>query len=507
MNPYYDPSAAIGAVIAMLAISSLIGVGIYVWYALALSRLFPRLGAESWKGWVPILNTSEIFARGGVPAWSVVFLFIPIVNLYGLYLYVIATHRINVLFGRGAGSTVLAVLIAPLWATLLAWGSTNPDPERGRLQATTGAADRATGPLAESAPTARDASGYAIPAAAGAAAYPPPYTGPDSDAGAPVSEYSDSVSNYIPSPAYAARPADDAAPFGASAPAPAVAGNPWAPRPTDAPPAPPVASPVPPAAPAPTGFDELPPPPIPARIPAPVPVAPEPEFLAPTPLPEPIPVPIVAQPPAPPAPPTPAEPVAAPVVAAPPAPPAPSAPVEAPIEAAPAEAPASNMQALFASDPAAVAPGTEDLDFAVAQTIITSPPPAAPVEDDEDDDFESTVVVDRRPKIPWRLVLDDGTSFDLTGARVVLGRNPAAADSSEQRLPVPDKTRTLSKTHARLELDDGRWSITDLRSTNGVLVVDASGEETLVEADVPIEVTSRFVLGEVGMRVTYGEDD
>lgn len=507
MNPYYDPSAAIGAVIAMLAISSLIGVGIYVWYALALSRLFPRLGAESWKGWVPILNTSEIFARGGVPAWSVVFLFIPIVNLYGLYLYVIATHRINVLFGRGAGSTVLAVLIAPLWATLLAWGSTNPDPERGRLQATTGAAERATGPLVESAPTARDASGYAIPAAAGAAAYPPPYTGPDSDAGAPVSEFSDSVSNYIPSPAYAARPADDAAPFGGSAPAHAVAGNPWAPRSTDAPPAPPVASPVPPAAPAPTGFDELPPPPIPARIPAPVPVAPEPEFLAPTPLPEPIPVPIVAQPPTPPAPPTPAEPVAAPVAAAPPAPPAPPAPVEAPIEAAPAEAPASNMQALFASDPAAVAPGTDDLDFAVAQTIITSPPPAAAVEDDEDDDFESTVVVDRRPKIPWRLVLDDGTSFDLTGTRVVLGRNPAAADSSEQRLPVPDKTRTLSKTHARLELDDGRWSITDLRSTNGVLVLDASGEETLVEADVPIEVTSRFVLGEVGMRVTYGEDD
>ena len=167
-----DPSAVIGALVAMIVVFSLVGIAVYVWDALALSRLFHRLGGESWKGWVPILNTAEVYARGGVPAWSVVFLFIPIVNLYGIYLFVIATYRINVLFGRGAGSTVLAVLLRPVWATLLAWGSTSPDPERGRMQSVPTLSER-VGPLLEPAAAPRDASGYAIPprdAAADAAA-------------------------------------------------------------------------------------------------------------------------------------------------------------------------------------------------------------------------------------------------------------------------------------------------------------------------------------------------
>ena len=124
--------------VTMLAIVGglglLIGIAVYVWYALALSRLFPRIGGEGWKGWVPVLNESEILARGGVPAWSVVFYFIPIVQLYGLYLKVVATHRINVRFGRGAGMTVLAILLPPVWATVLAWGAA-PYPEGDRLAA------------------------------------------------------------------------------------------------------------------------------------------------------------------------------------------------------------------------------------------------------------------------------------------------------------------------------------------------------------------------------------
>ena len=75
--------------VTMLAIVGgvgvLVGLAVYVWYALALSRLFPRIDGEGWKGWVPVLNEAEILARGGVPAWSVVFYFIPIVQLYGIY--------------------------------------------------------------------------------------------------------------------------------------------------------------------------------------------------------------------------------------------------------------------------------------------------------------------------------------------------------------------------------------------------------------------------------------
>ncbi|WP_127792337.1 FHA domain-containing protein [Agromyces sp. LHK192] len=157
-----------------------------------------------------------------------------------------------------------------------------------------------------------------------------------------------------------------------------------------------------------------------------------------------------------------------------------------------------------APEPAAAAAQPEPVDFAAAHTVLRDPGSTIPgIADIDDDDYESTVVVDRRPRLTWTLVLDDGTTLALTGDRVLLGRNPAEGPSGEQRLPVPDSTRTLSKTHARLDFADGRWTITDLGSTNGVLV-ERSGEEELIDAHVATPATGRFVLGEVGMRIESG---
>jgi hypothetical protein len=119
MTPLSDTGPAIAAIVG-LTVWLLIAVGLYVWYALALSKLFPKIGVESWKGWVPVLNDMEILVRGGVPGWSIVFAFIPFVNVYYLYLRVVAAHRIGTGFGRGAGTTVFAIVLPPLWATLLA---------------------------------------------------------------------------------------------------------------------------------------------------------------------------------------------------------------------------------------------------------------------------------------------------------------------------------------------------------------------------------------------------
>jgi hypothetical protein len=139
------------------------------------------------------------------------------------------------------------------------------------------------------------------------------------------------------------------------------------------------------------------------------------------------------------------------------------------------------------------------LDFADAATIVVYADDSGAA--DDLGDVEATVVVDRRPRPQWQLTLDDGEVLVLTEDVVVLGRNPSAG-AGEQRLAVPDRTRTLSKTHARLAHRHGVWTITDLGSTNGVLIVDTTGEETLIDPDVETTVSGRFVLGEVGMRVT-----
>lgn len=333
-------SDIVAALLPMLATGLLggavLGIVLWIWYAAALSKLFPRLGGEGWKGWAPILNEAEILARGGKPAWGVVFFFIPVVQLYGLYLKIVATHRINRRFRHGGGFTLLAIVLPPLWATLLASGR---DPvadtdagARGSGAPASAIRTRVTSPRAA---LARDASGYAIPLAAAESAL------------------------------------IDAVPGGsATVPAQGVL----------------VGSESAVAA-------------VPAR-------------------------------------------------GTTPAPPAPASPTPAPAPPTPAHA---------------------------------TPPPAPSGE-------------------RWALVLDDGSRLPLTAASVVLGRNPVASPGA-QALLIPDATRTLSKTHARLDRDGSGWTLTDLGSTNGVRVLAHDGSAATPAPGVPTPVQGRILLGDVGMLI------
>lgn len=554
------PSAETGLA-TMLAIVGgvglLIGIAVYVWYALALSRLFPRIDGEGWKGWVPVLNEAEILARGGVPAWSVVFYFIPLVQLYGLYLKVVATHRINRRFGRGAGMTVLAILLPPVWATVLAWGAP-PYPEGDRLDALQPGPRRTPQP---SAAPARDASGYTIPSLAPHGATPSQTSGlvfpdyaappmaeaappaaaaaPNTAAAAPRSfappasapqDAPAAPAAFAPPPAFAAQPpafvapqtpASEAAQPPAPAPqppAPHVAQPPaYAPQPQA--PQPPAQAPQPPApAPQASSFANphpttgimaamgggAPTPAAPAPAAAPVPAAPTSAESEPAPSPTPSaepaarsvrPVPPsfrtegadAAQPQAPTIRPVPnavpdAVPASDPGAEGPPAPAVAQPAAPASLDAAPA-APADPLLGGLSGD--------------VDRTVVT-PRPA-------DDDLDATVVVARRRGVRRSLVLDDGRTFALSGASVVIGRNPIG-DLGEQRLAISDTTRTLSKTHARLVVHEDEWRLTDLHATNGVVVVGDDGTETLLDPGESVIGNGRFILGEVGMHVVAERD-
>ena len=477
-----------GALVAVTAVYAVGLIAVHVWYALALSKVFTKLGGEGWKAWVPILNEAELLAKGGVPAWSVIYYFIPVVQLYGLYLKFTALTRINAHFGRGVGSSVLGLLLAPVWASLLAWGR-SPVPavydERVASMVADSPASEATGPLA--APAAVEPSFPVF-----SSEVPPPDAAPAFVAEVPAA----------PAPAPVAEPA-----------APVMIENPWAPRTPDAAPTPTVAippsivAPTPPAAVVPpvVAVSELPviaaPPaepepqevPAPLEVPAPQPVAddfpvlpttPEP-IVEPTPELEPIPEPIVEPTPEPIAEPAPEpEPIATPEPIVEPTP-------EPIVEPAPEPAPEPT-------------PAPEPVD--VPTPLPESPAPApADDDDDDDDDYAATVVVDRRPRLSWTLLLDDGRAFALTEDRADLGRKPDSTDADVQLLPIPDETRTLSKTHARLELVDGQWTVTDLKSTNGVIVIGADGAETLIAPSVTTPVLDRFILGKVGMRIAFEE--
>ena len=121
-------------------------------------------------------------------------------------------------------------------------------------------------------------------------------------------------------------------------------------------------------------------------------------------------------------------------------------------------------------------------------------------DDDAGDDevLDQTVIARRNVRPVWELVPASGSPILLSATVVILGRRPAsdAAYPTAQLVAVPGDARTVSKTHARIELRGDAWVVTDLGSTNGVLVRTLMGDEVEVEVGGQLDAGERFFLGD-----------
>ena len=79
----------------------------------------------------------------------------------------------------------------------------------------------------------------------------------------------------------------------------------------------------------------------------------------------------------------------------------------------------------------------------------------------------------------WVAELDDGRVFPVRGL-VLLGRNPQPeeGETDAELVKLPDESRTVSKTHLALGVDDAGLFVVDRGSTNGSTVTPP-GEETV----------------------------
>ncbi len=141
---------------------------------------------------------------------------------------------------------------------------------------------------------------------------------------------------------------------------------------------------------------------------------------------------------------------------------------------------------------------------ALARTSVSALYTRPEVPADDDFDALDRTVVARRKRIPWALIAPNGETVDLTSSVVILGRRPGhdSAYPDAQLVPVADETRTVSKTHARLELRGDTWYVTDLDSTNGVLFATLMGTEVEAPPGEEIEAGERFFLGDAEVRLT-----
>ena len=525
-------------------------VVLYVWLALALAALFRKVGEPVWKAWIPVLNVATVLKIGGFSPWLVLLNVVPIFGgLAFVIVFIVAVHRVNTGFGVGAGYTVLGAILPVVWASILGFGSArwsggsrsdrideNSAPvRRGKdfegpyvpliggwtpeqsssVQAPDAAAPAAPAPAVSdpvAVPFAAPAPSLADAVPSGNGWAPPAYVPAPAAEGHHADAPAGTRGGYVPEPpatsvfdvldALRDESPDDGAPAVVDAPhagltrrddaaagaeTPAVRDDDLRPAASDAPAisdapaswAPPSAAPVwaaPSAALAASGEPEedsdvvAPWANPPRRSTAPDPASSAP--IADVPLTRPAPEPL----------------------------PAPRPSVATPVDEFPE---LSEAVSAVSGAPDAGSPRSARTSVSA---LYTQPEVPAVSTDDDLDALDRTVVT-RRKRIPWALVPPSGTPVSITSTVVILGRRPApdGAYPDAQLVSISDDTRTVSKTHARLELRSDTWYVTDLHSTNGVLFATLMGTEVEAPPGEEIEAGERFFLGDAEVRLTRSE--
>ncbi|MGK0716159.1 FHA domain-containing protein [Leucobacter sp. W1153] len=133
--------------------------------------------------------------------------------------------------------------------------------------------------------------------------------------------------------------------------------------------------------------------------------------------------------------------------------------------------------------------------------VTPEPAGAASITEASDftEDLDRTTVVRRESRVAGHLVLPDGEELPLHRDNVV-GRRPESVPGVHA-VVIPDPTRTLSKTHARLSHDGEGWVVEDLDSTNGVVLLHDDGREQELDPRQPVIATPRILLGTLEIEI------
>jgi hypothetical protein len=95
----------------------------------------------------------------------------------------------------------------------------------------------------------------------------------------------------------------------------------------------------------------------------------------------------------------------------------------------------------------------------------------------------------------WVAELDDGREIRIEGL-VLLGRNPQpdAGEEDAQLIKLADESRTVSKTHLALGVDDAGLFVVDRGSTNGSTVTTPRRTATRCPAHTAVSVVEGSIV-------------
>ncbi|MCL2422978.1 MAG: DUF5684 domain-containing protein [Micrococcales bacterium] len=468
----------------MIVVSSVVATAMYVWTSVTLGRVFGALGSEPVKAWLPLVNMVVLFRLADRSGWQVLALVVPV---YGLVVMYQVLHHLTTAFGRPGKLAGIGVLVLPIWAGAVTGGvNAKVVASQGKAMSQRGV-DSIFGGSSAQHPVPSGPEPDPTPSPS----FPQPQTPPAQQAVAQQAAAQHAAQQAAAQQAAAHQAAQQAAAQQAAQQAAAhqaaqqavaqqaaqqVAAHQAAAQQAAQQAAAYQAAQQAAAqqAVAQQAAQQA------AAQQAAAQQAAAQQAAAVQPVAQPA-QPAVVQPVTP--------------QAAQPAPVAPAASQSTPASGRPALLLPTVVQDSRWSGPADQADGG-----AAPAPVHPVGEPVAPVQ--VADVADHTVVVNRRSQHPWSLVLDDGRAFDVWGSSVVVGREPTATDTGVQMLAISDDTRTISKMHARFDLVEGAWSVTDLNSTNGIVVTGSDGRSFSVRRGGTSVVGNKLKLGSVGMRLT-----
>ena len=83
-------------------------------------KIFTKAGRPGWAAIIPIYNCIVWLDIIGKPAWWIILLLIPFVNIVIL---IMITHQLSLAFGQGIGTTLLLIFLPFIGYPMLAFGS------------------------------------------------------------------------------------------------------------------------------------------------------------------------------------------------------------------------------------------------------------------------------------------------------------------------------------------------------------------------------------------------
>lgn len=118
------PAAVLGILAAFGMIAFVVAIAFYAFYCLCMYMIAKKLDVPApWTAWIPLIQIWTFVISAGKPAWWILLLFVPLVNIFvGIYLWMCITENLGK--NKWLGLLVIVPLIGFLYPAWLAFTKT-----------------------------------------------------------------------------------------------------------------------------------------------------------------------------------------------------------------------------------------------------------------------------------------------------------------------------------------------------------------------------------------------